>query len=84
MFSTRLASRDWTVVTEFNCSTNPRRNRGAAIYPHLQRCHLVNVTVEVSHLNQSCADPDPVSLHAVFVFQRLHVSFGGLEALPYL
>jgi len=71
MFSTRFGCCDWTVATEFNCSTNPR-NRGAAIHPHLQCYHLVKIPDD----NQSCADLDLVNLPSVFVFQRLNVSFG--------
>ena len=48
MYGYRLSSYDWTVVTEFNYSTNPH-NRGAAVHPHLQCCHLVKVT-EDNHI----------------------------------
>ena len=71
IFSTRLAYCDWTVATKFNCSTDPH-NRGVAIHPHLQCYRLVKIPDD----NQSCADSDLVNLLAVFVFQRLHVSFG--------
>ena len=74
MFSTRLICCDWTVATKFNCSIDPH-NRGLAIHPHLQCYRLVKIPDD----NQSCADSDLVNLFAVFVFQRLHVSFGVQE-----